>query len=143
MSLDLKKYRGVATSLAAVGIASRSYSIIDRIANALSYDSVSRALYENSRILENLLRRGIETERTEGIFEEPHKDKKDLKVVKIISKKDNTRVVDTVSGYLADDEQIKNFLEDTSKNIRIARSVASYAMSMIASALSKREEKEV
>jgi len=145
MSLDLRKYRGIATSLAVVGIASKSYSLIDRVANALSSDSVSRAIYENCRILENLLRRNLDTEGEEGIHEERYKkDGKELTQVKIILKDEPPS---SINGYLADDEQVKNFLEDTSRDIRIARGVASYAMSMIAATLSKRvasrkEEKE-
>ncbi|MCL7389612.1 MAG: hypothetical protein LZ173_06740, partial [Thaumarchaeota archaeon] len=58
MSLSLRRYRDVAVALASVGLYTGSYSIIDRIANALGPESVIRAIYENGRILEAALRAG-------------------------------------------------------------------------------------
>jgi len=135
-TLDLSKYRGIATSLAAVCLASKSYSIIDRVANALSIDSVSRAIYENARILENLVRSYIESNGAQGIHEEKRED--GLTVVRVIPKKGETPYM--VNGYLANEEQIRVFLEDTAKDIRLARSVASYAMSMVAASLSQQSQ---
>lgn len=53
MSLNLRKYHDIAVALASVGLYTGSYSIIDRIANALGPESVIRAIYENGRILED------------------------------------------------------------------------------------------
>lgn len=135
-ALDLSKYRGVATSLAVVCIASKSYSIIDRVANALSVDSVSRAIYENARILENLLRRYSESGGNQGVWEEKA-DSKERTLTKVrVALQSGEYHEYYVNGFLANEEQVRKFLEDVSRDIRLARSVASYAMSMVASAVS-------
>ncbi|MBS7287541.1 MAG: hypothetical protein KIH01_02020 [Candidatus Freyarchaeota archaeon] len=132
-SIGLSKYRGIATSLAVVCLASGSYSVIDRVANALSIDSISRAIYENTRILENLLRRYRDSGGKQGICEEKFESGgRELTRVRVIL--DGEEYV--VDGYLADNEQVRAFLEDASRDVRLARSVASYAMSMVASCLS-------
>ncbi|MEM1659269.1 MAG: type I-A CRISPR-associated protein Csa5 [Candidatus Jordarchaeales archaeon] len=137
-SLELSKYRGIATALATVCVASGSYSVIDRVANALSLDSVSRAIYENARMLETLLRRYRETGGRQGVCEEKFESGgKELTRVRIVSDEGEY----FVEGYLADSEQVKAFLEDVSRDIRLARSVASYAMSMVASCMSAASKK--
>lgn len=131
--IELSKYRGVATSLAVVCVASGSYSVIDRVANALSIDSISRAIYENARILENLLRRYRDSGGRQGVCEEKFESGgRELTRVRVILDEGEY----LVDGYLADNEQVRAFLEDASRDVRLARSVASYAMSMVASCLS-------
>ncbi len=130
-SIELLKHKGIATSLAVVCVASKSYSIIDRVANALSIDSISRAMYENARILENLIRQ-------EKISEEKvKKDEKEFTKVKVIVEKGGAKEEYFVDGYLANNEHVRSFLEEASRDVGLARSVASYAMSMVASAVSK------
>jgi len=128
--VDIKQHRGIACSLAAVSLASGSYSIIDRIANALSEDSVIRAIYENSRILENLIRRYKESRGLEGVAEKTEGDKREI-IVKLKDRKEPF----IIHGYLASEEQVRKFIEESSRDIGIARAVASYAMSMVAYSL--------
>jgi CRISPR type I-A-associated protein Csa5 len=130
VSLNLKRYRNVAVALASVGLYTGSYSIIDRIANALGPESVIRAIYENGRILEAALR----AERTGG--DEWIKTTEDGILVKL---KDEPEPY-VIRGSLPSDDVLREFLEESSKDITLARAVASYAMQLIASTMSRRAE---
>mgnify|MGYP000703229649 CR=1 FL=1 len=130
MSLNLRKYHDIAVALASVGLYTGSYSIIDRIANALGPESVIRAIYENGRILEAALRAG----RTGG--DEWIKVTEDSVLVKL---KDEPSPY-VIRGSLPGDNVLREFLEESSKDITLARAVASYAMQLIASTMSKKVE---
>ena len=130
MSLNLRKYHDVAVALASVGLYTGSYSIIDRIANALGHESVIRAIYENGRILEAALRAG-RTGSDEWI-----KATEDSILVKL--KNESGPYV--VRGSLPSDNVLREFLEESSKDITLARAVASYAMQLIASTMSRKVE---
>lgn len=130
MSLNLRKYHDIAVALASVGLYTGSYSIIDRIANALGPESVIRAIYENGRILEAALRAG----RTGG--------NEWIKVTEngiMVKLKDESRPY-VIMGSLPSDNILREFLEESSKDITLARAVASYAMQLIASTMSRRVE---
>ena len=132
MSLNLRRYHDIAVALAAVGLYTGSYSIIDRIANALGPESVIRAIYENGRILEAALR----AERAG--CDEWIKTAEDSILVK---RKDEPKPY-VIRGSLPSDAVVREFLEESSRDITLARAVASYAMQVIASTMSRREEKE-
>ena len=130
MSLNLRKYHDIAVALASVGLYTGSYSIIDRIANALGPESVIRAIYENGRILEAALRAG----RTGG--------NEWIKVTEngiMVKLKDESRPY-VIMGSLPSDNILREFLEESSKDITLARAVASYAMQLIASTMSRKVE---
>jgi CRISPR type I-A-associated protein Csa5 len=130
VSLNLRKYHDIAVALASVGLYTGSYSIIDRIANALGPESVIRAIYENGRILEAALRAG----RTGG--------NEWIKVTEngiMVKLKDESRPY-VIMGSLPSDNILREFLEESSKDITLARAVASYAMQLIASTMSRRVE---
>jgi len=130
MSLNLRKYHDIAVALASVGLYTGSYSIIDRIANALGYESVIRAVYENGRILESALRAG----RTGG--DEWVKLSEDSILIK---RKDESKPY-IVRGSLPSENALREFLEESSRDITLARAVASYAMQLIASTMSRKVE---
>jgi len=130
MSLNLRKYHDIAVALASVGLYTGSYSIIDRIANALGPESVIRAVYENGRILESALRAG-RTGSDEWI-----KASED----RILVKRKNESEPYTIKGFLPSDNILREFLEESSRDITLARAVASYAMQLIASTMSRKVE---
>ena len=130
MSLNLRRYHDVAVALASVGLYTGSYSIIDRIANALGPESVIRAIYENGRILEAALRAG----RAGG--DEWIRATEDSILVKL---KDESKPY-VIRGSLPNDNVLREFLEESSRDITLARAVASYAMQLIASTMSRRME---
>lgn len=130
MSLNLRRYHDVAVALAVVGVYTESYSIIDRIANALGPESVIRAIYENGRILESALRAG----RSGG--EEWIRISGDVLLVK----RKNEQRPYAIKGTLPSENVLREFLEESSKDITLARAVASYAMQLIASTISKSVE---
>jgi CRISPR type I-A-associated protein Csa5 len=130
MSLNLRRYHDVAVALASVGLYTGSYSIIDRIANALGPESVIRAIYENGRILEAALRAG----RAGG--DEWIRAAEDSILVKL---KDESKPY-VIRGSLPSDNVLREFLEESSRDITLARAVASYAMQLIASTMSRRVE---
>ncbi|MEJ5292438.1 MAG: type I-A CRISPR-associated protein Csa5 [Candidatus Methanosuratincola sp.] len=120
----VKEYRDVASTLAAVSTYLGSYSLIDRMSNALSPDSVNRVIYEMSRILNSVskeeepkIRAYSENER-HGIL--------------VIREEGNKRFL--IDGNLAETSEIELFLEDVEKNPHIARSLASLAMYLSARA---------
>ncbi|MEM3428104.1 MAG: hypothetical protein QW212_07520, partial [Nitrososphaerales archaeon] len=47
---------GVARALAALVLATRSYTVLDRLANAISVDAVNKGVYELARGLEVIMR---------------------------------------------------------------------------------------
>ncbi|MEM0010280.1 MAG: hypothetical protein QXT84_01155 [Candidatus Bathyarchaeia archaeon] len=130
MSLNLERYREVAVALASVGIYTESYSIIDRIANALGPESVIRAIYENGRILESALR----SARSGG--------NEWIKLLedRVLVKRKNEVEVYEIKGSLPSESILREFIEESSRNITIARAIASYAMHIIASTIAKSRE---
>jgi CRISPR type I-A-associated protein Csa5 len=126
--MNLRKYHEIAAVLAAVGLYSGSYSIIDRIANALGPESVVRAIYENGRILETALRAG----KTDG--DEWIKIAEDSIQVKVKSEPGPY----TIRGSLPAEMTVREFLEESSRDIGLARAIASYAMQLVASAMSRK-----
>ncbi|MCF8884321.1 MAG: type I-A CRISPR-associated protein Csa5 [Nitrososphaerota archaeon] len=132
MSLNIRKYHEVAVALASVGIYTGSYSIIDRIANALGPESVIRAIYENGRILESALR-ASKSSKDEWIR---------ISENSVIVKRKDEEKAYVIRGSLPTELVLREFLEESSKNITIGRAVASYAMHLIASAVSHRAESE-
>lgn len=120
----LKEYRSVASTLAAVATYLGSYSLIDRMSNALSADSVNRVIYEMSRILnsvskdENPKIRQCKDEKKQGIL--------------VIKESDGREYF--IDGNIAETSELELFLEDAEKNPHIARSLASLAMYLSAKA---------
>lgn len=124
----LKEYRSVASTLAAVSTHLGSYSLIDRMSNALSPDSVYKAIYEMSRILNSVIKE-----------EEPKiKPSYESNKERILVDREGKKFI--IDGKLAETSEIERFLEDVEKNPRIARSLASLAMYLSAMAQIKKGE---
>lgn len=64
-SSEYEKYRGV-ISLLRFFIEDRKYSVVDRIANALTPEAVIQALYDAERIVESLREKALEAEISVG-----------------------------------------------------------------------------
>jgi len=124
----LKKYRDIAVLLSAVSLYSEAYSLVDRLANALSPEVVGKVIYEATRNLDTLIRRG---ESGVGVFEE-EKDGKSF--VKVVIEKGGKLEEYVIPGKLPNYYLIEEFLEEAKKDISIARSTAALAMSIVAKA---------
>jgi len=125
MSQDIE-YDDVSRVFAAVTIATGSYSLIDRVSNALSPDPVNRAIYELSRNLEALSKGGGETYIKQIEIESEGKKYINIEV----KPKDGT--TKTLWGYLARPERLKEFQKAVESDITIARKMAAYAMYLVA-----------
>lgn len=123
----LKEYRSVASTLAAVSTYLGSYSLIDRMSNALSPDSANRVIYEMSRILNS-----VSKEKEQKIRPYNENNKRGILVIR----EDGNFFI---NGDLAETSEIELFLEDVEKNPHIARSLASLAMYLSARAQFNRE----
>ncbi|MEN3053082.1 MAG: type I-A CRISPR-associated protein Csa5 [Candidatus Methanosuratincola petrocarbonis] len=119
----LKEYRSVASTLAAVSTYLGSYSLIDRMSNALSPDSANRVIYEMSRILNS-----VSKEKEQKIRPYNENNKRGILVIR----EDGNKFF--IGGDLAETSEIELFLEDVEKNPHIARSLAALAMYLSARA---------
>ncbi|OYT30940.1 MAG: type I-A CRISPR-associated protein Csa5 [Thermofilum sp. ex4484_79] len=123
---SLKEFESVAVLLASVSIQSQSYSLIDRLANALSSDVVGKVLYEASRNLDTMVRRGnvkIE-EKMEG----------DRRITRVLIYPEPGATPIEIRGRLPDQNTIEKFIEAAYKDINIARNIAAIAMNIVARA---------
>ena len=123
---NLKEFESIAVLLASVSIQSQSYSLIDRLANALSSDVVGKVLYEASRNLDTMVRRGnvkIE-EKIEG----------DKRITRVLIYPEPGATPIEIRGRLPDQNTIEKFIEAAYKDINIARNIAAIAMNIVARA---------
>jgi len=113
-------HKKVANALAAYTLATRSYTVLDRLANAISADAVIKAIYELNRSLDVIIRnskdQAISYNESEGSI-----------TIK-------GRFI--IKGHLPNEHEYQSFLEKASKDIMVARSTAAYASSIIASKVS-------
>ncbi|MGQ9777922.1 MAG: type I-A CRISPR-associated protein Csa5 [Thermodesulfobacteriota bacterium] len=117
----------VSRALAAVTLATGTYSLIDRISNALTPDTVNKAIYDLSRNLEELSSSVGET-----FIRQIEKEEAGKKWTVIEVKRKNEEDIKTIWGYLARPEKIRKFQDEIEKDITIARKVAAYAMYLVA-----------
>ncbi len=117
-----REFSDISVTLASVAIAVGSNSLIDRLANALSADTVFRTIYEVSRTLDSIAPAGREIQ--------VRQDRDDV----VIKTEDG---VFRVHGKMASPDRIETFLDQASKDTQIARSVAAHAMYLVA--MSKRK----
>jgi CRISPR type I-A-associated protein Csa5 len=124
MSVDNQRiiYDDVARTIASVAIALGSYSLVDRLANALSSDAVYRAIYELSRNLD-AMKTGSDT----SIKQVEREGKRYIEIVA------RNKGIFRLFGGLAAPSRMQEFLEESNRDIRIPRSVAAYAMYLAAS----------
>jgi CRISPR type I-A-associated protein Csa5 len=108
-------YKGVAALLASASLITGSPTLIDRVANALSVDSVIKSINDALRVVESYQKSGKEN---------------------ITEKDGRTEITIDREQYplfakLCTTEQLREFLEDVQRDIRIARAVAALAESLI------------
>ncbi len=126
-------HRETANALAAYTLATRSYTVLDRLANAISVDAVSKAIYELCRSLDVVIRTSKEDQ---AISYNESEGKGRI----IIRSRWGNDVKDfTINGRLPNEYEYKSFLEQASKDIMVARSTAAYASSIIATQVSRAE----
>jgi CRISPR type I-A-associated protein Csa5 len=123
-------YKTVANSLAILTIATQGYTHLDRLANALNPQTVAKVIYDVERSVSALLSRKA----------------KDIKIVKEkVKKKDkeytSLQLITDFAGEgsrtydfygLPKDDDIYRFIEESTKDLNIARKVAAYAISLVA-----------
>lgn len=119
-----ERYDDIARTLASVALYLKSYSIIDRLANALSPDAVARGIYEMSRNLDAMAKSEFIKQVTE--------EEKPWIIISV------ERTTYSIYGTLASPARVAKFLDEATKNIRVVRSVASYAMYLAANAVINR-----
>jgi CRISPR type I-A-associated protein Csa5 len=119
-------HKEVANALAAYTLATRSYTVLDRLANAISIDAVIKAIYELNRSLDVIIRNSKEDQAIS--YNEGR--------IIINGRWGNDTRKFTIKGNLPNEYEYQSFLEKASKDIMVARSTAAYASSIIASKVS-------
>jgi CRISPR-associated protein (Cas_Csa5). len=128
-------HKEVANALAAYTLATRSYTVLDRLANAISADAVIKAIYELNRSLDVIIRNSKEDQ---AIY---YNENENDRSITIKGRWGNDIREFTIKGYLPDEYKYKSFLEEASKDIMVARSTAAYASSIIASQIARAERR--
>ncbi len=124
-------HKEVANALAAYTLATRSYTVLDRLANAISADAVIKAIYELNRSLDVIIRNSKEDQ---AIYYNENEGN-----ITINGRWGNNIMKFTIKGHLPNEYKYSSFLEEASKDIMVARSTAAYASSIIASQISRAE----
>lgn len=119
-----RKYRGVANMFAMLVLATDSFTQLDRLANALSPEVVTRVVYDVMRSIDVLKRR-------------PEVSIKEAKegssmIHRLVLKEDGKKREYQFWGGLAHEELMENFIEDSTIDLTIARKIAALAMSSVA-----------
>jgi len=122
-------YQKIANLLAAVTLCTQTYSIIDRMVNALSIDSVARSIYEASRNLAVIKQQNAEDFNINEIEED---GKPYIHVITVVKK---AKKEYKIYGRLPSDKDISEFIEQVNKDIKVAKTTASYAMGIVAKSL--------
>jgi CRISPR type I-A-associated protein Csa5 len=122
-------HKEVANALAAYTLATRSYTVLDRLANAISADAVIKAIYELNRSLDVIIRNSKEDQAISY-----NEDNEGRIIIK--GRWGNDTRTFTIKGHLPNEYKYQSFLEKASKDIMVARSTAAYASSIIASKVS-------
>ena len=129
--------RRVANLLATVVVYTESPTYVDRFANALSKEAVSKVLYESQRVLQVGISDGeITTGKVEaskeGLKVTEKKEGENVYPAIIVKKKEGSKVL---VGYLPTDKDIEDFLSLIEKDIYYARKAGALAMSIANKAL--------
>jgi len=117
MSVNISQFENVAKTFAAIARALENYTLIDRLAHAVNINTVIVTIHDFSRNLDAL--------------------KNQNKIVEVKNEK-RYIIVETrdkaykIYGRLANDYEFKDFIENATKNILVARAVAARAMSIAA-----------
>ncbi len=123
-------HRNIANALAAYTLATRSYTVLDRLANAISADAVCKAIYELGRSLDVIIRNSKEDQAIS------YDEKKDITI-----KRGGNKF--TIKGCLPNEYEYKSFLDQAIKDIIVARGTAAYAAALIARASGAEKDQNV
>ncbi|MBT0160550.1 hypothetical protein G4O51_11270 [Candidatus Bathyarchaeota archaeon A05DMB-2] len=117
----------IANALATVVIASRSYTLLDRLANAISIDAVNKAIYELGRTLEVIIRNPKADQAIKvGDYE-----------IGITGKWEKESKHFTIRGRLPEPSHYERFLVESAEDIRVSRNTAAYAAGLISSVVAR------
>jgi len=115
----------VANALASVVLASRSYTVLDRLANAISPDAVDKAVYELGRNLEVIIRNPKDDQAIRPLDD----------LIEIKGKWNHTSKTFRLKGKLPEPRDYEYFLKEA-EDIRVARHTAAYAAGLVSSSIS-------
>jgi CRISPR type I-A-associated protein Csa5 len=120
-----ERFKSVANSLAMLTIASEGYTHLDRLANALSPETISRVIFDAQRSMSALLSRNdVEVEHKEDDKKRPYLQ---------LTTRFKGESEKTYKFYgMPREEDTRKFLEEATKDLTIARKVAAYAVSIVA-----------
>ncbi len=124
---QVESFRGVSLLLASASLITGSPTLIDRVANALTMDSVIKSTNDALRVVESFQKNSSEVN---GIMETQDR--------KTILKVDGKTFI--FPATLSSTRQVQDFFIEAEKDIRIARAVAALAEALIVD--SRRSEKE-
>ncbi len=119
------RYKGIANLFALSALSSESYTQIDRLANALNQETVRQVVYEISRNLDVMKRQGT-LEMHDELNEKGYHQ-----LVATVRQKEAQPARYVFFGT-ANDETWRNFLDEASSNLSIARKIGAFAMSIVA-----------
>ncbi|GBC71629.1 hypothetical protein HRbin02_01414 [Candidatus Calditenuaceae archaeon HR02] len=125
-----RRYRDVAVLLAAASAMTGSPSLIDRMTYALGPEPAMKAVADALRIVQS----DLSSQRpaiSQGASEKGYPE------VRVRDEAGNTSVV--IPGRLPGSETVRNFLEEVSRDVSIARKIGTYASSLLVGALIKAE----
>ena len=116
----------IANALAALALATRSYTVLDRIANAIAVDAIDKGIYELGRSLDVILRN-------------PREGQKIMENQGQIIIEGEWKGIRTfiLRGKLPNEWNYREFLSQAIRDIRIARHTAAYAAGLVASKVSE------
>lgn len=121
-----ERFKGVANSLAMVTIMSEGYTHLDRLANALSPETVSKVIYDVQRSMSALLSRS-------DLAVENKVDEKNRPYLQLTTKfKDEAPKTYKFYGTPRE-EDFRKFIEEAASDLTVARKVAAFAASIVAS----------
>ncbi|HXG08138.1 MAG TPA: type I-A CRISPR-associated protein Csa5 [Nitrososphaera sp.] len=120
-----ERFKSVANSLAMLAIAGEAYTHLDRLANALSPETVSRVIFDAQRTMSALLSRN-------DVKVEHKEDEKKRPFLQLTTRfKGESEKTYKFYG-MPREEDTRKFLEEATKDLAIARKVAAYAVSIVA-----------
>jgi CRISPR type I-A-associated protein Csa5 len=124
---QVESFRGVSLLLASASLITGSPTLIDRVANALTIDSVIKSINDALRVVESFQKNSSEVN---GIMETQDR--------KTILKVDGKTFI--FPATLSSTRQVQDFFIEAEKDVRIARAVAALAEALIVD--SRRSGKE-
>ncbi|MGC8567289.1 MAG: type I-A CRISPR-associated protein Csa5 [Caldisphaera sp.] len=118
--------RRIANLLAAGSLYSKSPTLLDRFANALSKETVAKVLYDVQRVVQV----GIDkVEIVVGKIKIKEKEYPDVEINKSSLTKGKYRII----GFIASQQDIEDFLKITERDVYYARKASAYAMNIVVS----------